>query len=113
MKTLIVVLSILASSCGTSLQKVPDTSGDDWGGFSFVAAGLAARDTIADPKAAPKEKAEARRIYFKAAYDYAVRSEGLRPAAARKVAQALADDTEVPNLTCADYARLPPECGGR
>jgi hypothetical protein len=113
MKTLIMVLSILASSCGTVLQKVPDTPGDDWGGFSAVAAGLVAHDAINDPKATPQEKAEARRIYFKAVYDYAVRSEGLRPAAARKVAQALVDDTEVPDLTCADFVRLPPDCGGR
>jgi hypothetical protein len=113
MKTLVVVLSIFASSCGAMLQKVPDTPGDDWGGFSVVAAGLVAHDTINDPKATPKEKAEARRIYLKAAYDHAIRSEGLRPAAARKVAQALVDDTEVPDLTCADFVRLPPGCGGR
>ena len=102
-----IFLSILLAGCASAPD--PLSRMDDGNPLSLLAAGVIAHEIQSDPKATAADKAEAHDALYEAAYKYA-RATGLKRWPARRVARSFADDTPLPDLTCADYAIKPPDC---
>jgi len=102
------VAALMLSGCASRDPYPPDPN--DGNPLVLLAAGVAAGAIQQAPNVSPEDKAMARAGAYEQAYRY-TRAIGMTPSARERYAKAFADDTPLPELTCADWVEPPPDCG--